>query len=243
MKSKLPKLIMLVVFTSLLFACNVDFVGIKGKGEIITKDITLDQHFSEIKTESGWRVKLVKSSENKITIRAHENLIEQLDNKIDDNRLTIGSKNNIQSGTREITLYYTEDLQLIKSSSGSTISSEDIFNQKEIKIEASSGSLVKLNLKVKQATVDVSSGANIKLKGTSIYFEGEASSGSRIYAENLKTKECKVKASSGAGIDIYNEGYLEASVSSGATIDYYGNPEKVSANESNSGGRIKHQEN
>jgi len=243
MKSKLTKICMLLIFVSLTVACKLDIVGIQGKGEIVTKDIEITESFSEIKTESGWRVKLVKSEENKITLKANQNLIEQLDTEVENNRLTIGSKNNIQSGTREIILYYKEDLHLIKSSSGSTISSEDYFNQKEIKIEASSGSLVQLNLKVKQATIDVSSGANINLKGTSIYFEAEASSGSRIDAEDLKTKECIVDASSGASIDIYNEGSIEASVSSGANIDYYGNPEKVSTNETNPGGRIKHKGN
>ena len=242
MKTKITKLLLLTMITTLVVACKFDISGIRGKGEVITKEITLDESFSEIKTESGWKVNLIKSDENKIVVKANENLIEQLDYYINNERLTLGSKNNIQSGTRELTLYYTENLSTIKSSSGSSIDSDDIFEQEEIKIDASSGSSIELELKVKKTIVDVSSGARVELEGTSIYFDGESSSGSRIDGKDLKTKECIVSASSGGNIDIYNEGSLKASASSGGNIDYYGNPEKVSTNESISGGNIDHEE-
>lgn len=242
MKNKITKILFLTFITSLLVACKFDISGIQGKGEVITKDITLNESFTELKTESGWKVHLIKSNENKLTIRANENLIDQLDYNISKDRLTLGSKNNIQSGTRELTLYYTENLVLLKSSSGSSINSEAILEQEKIMIDASSGSSIDVELKVKKTTVDASSGANIELEGTSIYFDGESSSGSRIDAKDLKTKECEVAASSGGNIDIYNEGSLKAKASSGGNIDYYGNPEKISIKESISGGNIDHEE-
>ncbi|HIB37206.1 head GIN domain-containing protein [Mesonia sp.] len=242
MKTKINKILLLFLASSMVVACKFDISGIRGKGEVVTKDIMLNESFTEVKTESGWKVQLVKSNENKIVVRANENLIEQLDYYINNERLTLGSKNNIQSGTRELTLYYTEDLNLIKSSSGSSVDSEDVLEQEHIIVDASSGSSIELQLKVKKTTVDVSSGAKVELEGTSIYFDGDASSGSRIKAKNLKTKECIVDASSGGNIDIYNEGSLKANASSGGNIDYYGNPEKVSTNESISGGNIDHEE-
>ncbi len=242
MKSKLTNIVMLVLFSSLVIACKFDVSGIRGKGEVVTKEISLNESFTEIKGESGWNIQLIKSSENKIVLNTNENLVEQLDYHINNNRLTLGSKNNINSGTREITLYYTENLVLVKSSSGSRIDSEEIFEQEEITVDASSGSSINLNLKTKKTTVDVSSGAKIELKGTSIYFNGDASSGGRINAKDLKTKECIVDASSGGNIDIHNEGSIKADVSSGGDIDYYGKPEKVSTKESISGGSIDYKE-
>ncbi|MAN28025.1 MULTISPECIES: head GIN domain-containing protein [Mesonia] len=238
MKFKLTKIVLLVMLSSLVVACNFDISGIRGKGEVITKEIPLNDNFTEIKGESGWNIQLVKSSENKIILNTNENLVEQLDYRINNNRLTLGSKNNISSGTREITLYHTESLVLVKSSSGSRIKSEDIFEQKEITVDASSGSSIELKLKVRKTTVDASSGAKVELEGTSIYFDGESSSGSSINAKELKTKECLVDASSGGNIDIYNEGSIKADVSSGGNIDYYGKPEKVSTKKSISGGSI-----
>ncbi|MBW2960612.1 head GIN domain-containing protein [Mesonia aestuariivivens] len=242
MRSKLTKIYLVLILSLVAVSCKFDISGIQGKGEIVTKNISLDDTFTEIKTESGWKVKLIKGKENKLEVRANQNLIEQLDYNIREQRLTLGSKNNIQSGTRQLTVYYTENLDLVKSSSGSTIEAKDTFEQENLEIDASSGSSIQLNLKVKKAIVDASSGARIELEGTSIYFEGESSSGSRIKAKKLKTKECDVKASSGGNIDIYNEGSLTAKASSGGNIDYYGNPEKISIHESISGGNIDHEE-
>lgn len=242
MLTTFTKIFMAIALLLLAISCKFDVSGIRGKGEVVTKEISLNESFTEIKGESGWDIQLIKASENKIVLHTNENLIEQLDYHINNERLTLGSKNNINSGTREITLYHTENLVLVKSSSGSRIDSEEIFEQEEITVDASSGSSINLNLKTKETTVDVSSGAKIELKGTSIYFNGDASSGGRIKAKDLKTKECMVDASSGGNIDIQNEGSLEADVSSGGNIDYYGKPEKVSTQESISGGSIDYKE-
>jgi hypothetical protein len=176
-------------------------------------------------------------------INANENLINQFHYYVEGGQLTIESKMNINSGTREVKLFYDSEINQIKTSSGTDLISKDVFEQEKLSLDASSGSEINLQLKTKNTVAECSSGAEINLEGTSIYFEGDASSGSEINAKKLKTKDCIVEASSGASIEIHNENSLKANVSSGGNIDYYGNPKKMNKKESVSGGNIEHKMN
>jgi len=238
MKKHTTKIILLAVIALIATSCKIDVSGIRGKGDVKQKTFTINEEFNKLYAKEGWEIELIPSSENKMVVNANENLISQLQYDVEGGQLTIESKKSINSGTREIKLYFTSEINSIKTSSGADVSSDNVFEQEKITLEASSGSEINLNLKTKNTMADCSSGAEISLEGTSIYFEGEASSGSEINAKKLKTKECIVEASSGASIEIYNEDTINADVSSGGNIDYYGSPQKIKQKKSISGGNI-----
>jgi len=238
MKKHTTQFILLAVISLIASSCKIDVSGIRGKGDVKQQTFTINEEFNQLYAKEGWEIELIHSSENKMMVNAHENLINELEYDMEGGQLTIESNKNINSGTREIKLYYSSELNSIKTSSGAAVSSYEVFEQEKITLDASSGSEINLQLKTKNTMADCSSGAEISLEGTTIYFEGEASSGSEINAKKLKTKECIVEASSGASIEIYNEDTINADVSSGGNIDYYGSPQKVKQKKSISGGSI-----
>ncbi|SEH77138.1 DUF4252 domain-containing protein [Epilithonimonas hominis] len=100
-------------------------------------------------------------------------------------------------------------------------------------LDVSSGVSVKMNLETKSLALEASSGSSIKLSGKADSGVYSASSGSSISAGDFVTKSAVVDASSGASVKINTTESLTASATSAASVQYRGNPSKVtkSANE------------
>jgi len=100
-------------------------------------------------------------------------------------------------------------------------------------LDVSSGVSVKMNLETKSLALEASSGSSIKLTGKADSGVYSASSGSSISAGDFVTKSAVVDASSGASVKINTTESLTASATSAASVQYRGNPSKVtkSANE------------
>ena len=240
MLTTLTKIVVTTAISLLILSCNVSFTnGVKGKGPVITKEISIEKSFNKIVAKNGWNVVLEKSSQSKITVKSHQNLIDIFDYKIADNTLTISAKKNIGSAEKkQIVVNYSENLSSIKTSSGIELTAQNSIEQEKIELDASSGSEILLKLKTASATIETSSGAEIKLSGTVINCSASASSGSEIEAKKLRTKIANLSASSGADIEMSVENTITASTSSGGSIDYYGKPSSENVKESTSGGNI-----
>ncbi|WP_121665780.1 head GIN domain-containing protein [Mesonia aquimarina] len=240
MLTTLVKIVVTTAISLLIFSCNVSFTnGVKGEGQVTTKEILIEKPFSKIVAKKGWDVVLEKSSTPKITVKSHQNLIDIFDYKIENNTLTVSSKKNIGSAEKkQIIINYSETLSSIKTSSGTELTANNIIEQEQVELIASSGSEILLELKTASATIETSSGAEINLSGTVINCSGSASSGSEIEAKKLRTKTANLSASSGADIEMSVENKITASTSSGGSIDYYGNPSSENVKESTSGGNI-----
>lgn len=94
-------------------------------------------------------------------------------------------------------------------------------------LEIESGSSLKINLDTNSLALDASSGSSIKLSGKADSGVYSASSGSSIAASDFITKSAVVDASSGASVKINTTEKITASASSAASIQYKGNPSKV----------------
>ena len=94
-------------------------------------------------------------------------------------------------------------------------------------LDVSSGVSVKMNLETKSLALEASSGSSIKLSGKADSGVYSASSGSSISAGDFVTKSAVVDASSGASVKINTTESLTASATSAASVQYRGNPSKV----------------
>lgn len=94
-------------------------------------------------------------------------------------------------------------------------------------LDVSSGVSVKMNLETKSLALEASSGSSIKLSGKADSGVYSASSGSSISAGDFVTKSAVVDASSGSSVKINATESLTASATSAASVQYRGNPSKV----------------
>ena len=228
------KVLIAVVLTLSLTACNIN-LGIKGNGNVVTEDRPVTENFNDIQASAGIEVYLTQGSENRISVEADENLLPYIVTDIKNEVLKISISENIRN-SKSMKVHVTFiDVKSIKASSGSEISSNSVIKSKQLSVISSSGAEIDLEIFSQDVTAEASSGADIKIIGKASTLTAKASSGSEVNAKELLTINCRAQASSGADISINTRDNLDTNVSSGASINYYGNPNSVNSNKSSSG--------
>jgi len=233
----ISKVIIVTIIGLLLSSCKMDinFSGIKGNGNVITKERSITEDFNTIKVSRGLNVYITQGNSQKLTVEADENLHDIIITEIAGNTLTVTTDKSIGKAAAKKVYITLKNIEYIKSSSGSNVMSTNVISTHELKLESSSGSDIELEVDVETLDCQSSSGGNVVLKGRTDNFYAEASSGSDIKAKNLKTVSAQAKASSGANIALNATEKLSAKASSGADIKYYGNPKIIEINNSVSG--------
>lgn len=248
----------LILGITILFAsCSINYTEkIKGEGEIISEQIMLDE-FNELQLQRGWDVILEPSTSNYMIVEANENLFEVFEYENKAGKLKVGASKQISNAdSKQITIYFTEKLSLLKASSGTEVSSPENLEFDNLELDMSSGAEVNLDLELFSLDLETSSGAKANLtvdaddvfidssSGSSatlglnaISTEAEASSGSRIDLEG-NTTEFMARTSSGARINSkeLTSKNVTAKASSGSSISVY--PVESFRAETSSGGDV-----
>ena len=199
--------------------------------------------FNGIDVSSGIDLYIRMGETEEVKIVANNDIIDKIITKVEGGVLKIYVKQNNWfnwSGNEKRKAYVTvKELKSIDASAGSDVKSENTLKGDDLKVSASSGSDLTLDLFCKNLKVDTSSGSDAKLSGKVKYLTASSSSGSDLDARNLESVICKVSVSSGSDATVNVSEELEASASSGGDIDYYGNPSVKNIDES-SGGDVSH---
>ncbi|VAW15459.1 FIG00652649: hypothetical protein [hydrothermal vent metagenome] len=197
--------------------------------------------FSGIQISSGIDLYLKMGDSEEVIVVADDDIIDDIITKVEDGVLEIYMKRKIWwwwNINRKV--YVTaKELNKLYASAGSDVESENTITDEELDIKVSSGSDVKMEVKVVKLKVKSSSGSDVKLTGIAKEFDADASSGSDIHAAGLKTENCRVEVSSGSDASVYVTNELYARASSGGDIRYSGNPEHKDIHESSGGGIYK----
>ena len=198
--------------------------------------------FEQVSVSSGISATLVKGSTNKVDIDAENIDLDKIQTEIKDDhlRVKIDQKwwsNLTKSRKRKVTvtITYTEELDYISSSAGSSVKSEGTINSDDLELSSSSGSTLKLDVNAGDVESDVSSGATMVLSGKTGDLDIDVSSGSSFRGGDLQSEDVTIDASSGASAQIWVTGDLDADVSSGASVRYKGNPGSTDIDKSSGG--------
>lgn len=230
--SKLTAILVLLLTTT---SCFIDgFTGIKGNGDVLSEERSINENFNSIKVQQGINLYLTQGSSVELNVEADENIIDLLMTEVRNGELKIYFEKNVNRATRNVYLTAT-DINKIAASSGASVKSENTIHGSSIELSSSSGSSIKLKVDAEEVRSATSSGAEMDLYGSTEYLSAKASSGSHIDAEDLKSQNALAKASSGANIDLNVSSSLTAKASSGGDIDYVGSPNDVNKDTSSGG--------
>jgi len=230
---KLSLVLFLLIGTT---SCMFD--GVRGDGEVVSKSRKISDDFVRIDASRGLDVYITKSKNISLEVEADENLHELIETEVKNGTLYITTTKNIYSASAKKIHLSVNHINAIHVNSGAEVYSENTFSTDKLVINASSGAHARMDLKVDELTCESSSGSEIRVAGETNYLIASSSSGSDIDAYELKSKTCKADASSGSDIHVYVTESFEGSATSGADIQYKGNPEEVNESD-NSGGNIR----
>jgi putative autotransporter adhesin-like protein len=194
--------------------------------------------FTSISVSEGIDVNLIKGNTPQAKIKVDNIDLEDVLTEVSGSTLKIHlDGNNHNNVDVNIDLTYVS-LESVKASSAADIKSSSVIEATDFKIEASSAADVILELKVSTLDVEASSAADVTVSGTANSQTVDISSASDYKAFELKCKSADISASSAADARVTAESSLEASASSGASIKYKGNPDKL-RERSSSGGSVR----
>lgn len=233
MKSIAKIIVLVVVFTSIT-SCML--TGVKGNQNVTTEDRTIKSDFDGIKVSQGINLFLIQGDELKISVETDENLQDILKTEVNKgNVLEVYFDEQVRKATAKNVYVTAKNINFLRTSSGASLTAEDVINSEAVQIETSSGSSIRVELLANDITSSSSSGSSIKVIGKTNNLTAKASSGSSIRAHRLEAEVVEAKASSGANIEVNALEELVASASSGGSIDYEGTPKKLVKNTSSGG--------
>ncbi len=220
----------------ILSSCNFNInTGENGNGNVVTQERNVTEDFTEVRGSAGLDVYLTQGDENKIVVEADENLQQYIETDVEDGKLHVTTSENIgHSKAKKIYVTFKE-LNSVEASSGAEVTGNSVIKSENLSLKSSSGAELKVDVFAKNLTAKTSSGADLIVSGKASTLKADASSGSELNAKELLVIDCNAEASSGAEVTVNVKDNLETNVSSGGSVNYYGNPVSLNSNESHSG--------
>ncbi len=234
------RLITAASVTLLFVSCHtkIDFSnGIDGNGNVVTQTRNVGNNFSKIEVKRGLIVTLEQSDSYSVEVEADENLQEHITVSVENETLIITSDKGIDEATAKTIHVKMPELTGIEATSGSSVSTRNVFTGTDVFVKSSSGSEADLNFEIDNIRCESTSGSSLEFRGKALTFKAVSSSGSSIDARDLMVNEVTAESTSGSDINVRPILSLNAKASSGSSIDYSGSPKSVSKEE-NSGGSV-----
>jgi len=197
--------------------------------------------FSAIHVSAGIALFLESGTQEKVTVEGKADEIDRIVTEVKNGTLHVYRKGKFGLNFdfhSDCEVHVTaKTLEGLDASSGSEVKASNSFSGNEIRVNASSGSEVTLDLQYDKVYADSSSGSEIHLSGQTKLLDVSVSSGSDIDACEMAAGVVHADASSGGEICVSAGSELHANASSGGDIEYDGNPATVDISKS-SGGRV-----
>lgn len=193
--------------------------------------------FDEIKVYDLINVELVKSDTQKAIITGDNINDVELISKNGVLKIRMRFGQNFEGNKTTVTLYYNA-INVIDANEGSYVSSEDVFQQRNIELRAQEGAIIKLKLDVQETKIKAVTGGDIELTGQVIDQDISLNTGGIFRGKTLESETTSVS------IKAAGEAYINASlladikIRAGGDVYIYGHPEQIKENKM-FGGRIQ----
>lgn len=196
--------------------------------------------FAAVSISGDINAELIKASAPRVEIKMIKGQETDLVTEVSSGELKVKIKNNSwgRNGAKaDVKIYYV-DIQELKASAGSNVSSREIIKASNLDVDASSGASIKFALEGTKIKVNGSSGSSITISGSCDTAKLRSSSGCRINTSACTIKNVEADASSGSHIDVWVTETIDADSSSGGMVKYKGEPKNKKLSANMSGGVI-----
>lgn len=190
----------------------------------IDKDLNA---FTQLDIEGYFKVKLVKGSNNHITIDGPSRLMEKVDIEEGGEELTLRLKphpNNYEGEPLDVVLSYNGSIEEIEASLGAELNCKEVLKAQRMDIAAHTGGILELDVETEDLEVKASTGGIITLNGKVDYQEVKVNTGGIYNAYQLQSNQIEVKANTGGIAHLQVEQKMDAEANTGGMINYRGNP-------------------
>ncbi len=220
-------------------------------------------NFKGIQASTGVKVVFTQAANSNVKVIADADKLQYVITKVEDGILKIYVENKDKRKSlsfKNLSINVSNPkLNSLKTTSGALFKTTNRISEKNINIDASSGSQIKGDFNIAQKTfIDVSSGSNVNVKlistdvdssvssGSYLSLDGftknlsiDISSGASAKAQNLKAQNVNVESTSGSNVSVFSTDNLKVRASSGGSVKYKGTPNIISDISKVSGGSLR----
>ena len=213
--------------------------GANVSGDDWKKDRTVSG-FSGLSVSSGIDVYLTQGNSEKLTFDVKGVDEDRVISEVKNGTLKLYIERKGFSGwnfgrNNYVKAYLTfKQLNNLQASGGADVFGKGTLSFKDLNLEASGGSDVKLDLKADELNVSVSGGADAVLEGSARTLNASGSGGADLDARKLTVDVCNANSSGGSDVYVNASKELTMKASGGSDIYYYGSAKVLS--QSKSGG-------
>jgi len=223
MKTIRLKILAFIFLSTIFFSCkessSTNDNTIHGSGRIVTHERTVDE-CNGILIKSVGNVYLTQGTSQSIRIEADDNIIEKVVTRKENGILVTG----LESGSySNITLKIYVSLKTIN----------------QLSIEGAGNIAVENPIEGDSIVASIIGAGNISLKGSDNFLNCRIDGAGNINAENFIAKKCTALVNGAGNCTVYVTEDLNATVIGVGTINYYGNPQRVTASVQGLGQIIK----
>ena len=181
------------------------FGEVVGSGNIITKEDQFSD-FTEVDAGSGFTVEISESGSYDVLVTADDNVMEYVEVSKSGGTLNVGVRWGIsfRSVTLEIRITMPE-INKIELSGGVQGKIEDFTS-------------------TNQLSIDLSGGSQLTGQGSTGELTVDASGGAQLHFADYLVRDAEIELSGGSQATINLDGILNADLSGGSQLYYYGNP-------------------
>lgn len=234
-KKQLLTLVLSVLAISFLAAQNWSWgKGIKGEGPIVKKEISVDQFNALTLTTSG-NVYLRQGSTRKVEVESHQNIIDNLERKVENGEWRIKFKENVR-GYEKLNFYITvpELTKAAISGSGNIVGQTPFRTSGTFATAISGSGDIKMEIEANSVEARISGSGDIALKGKAKGMKASISGSGNIDAYGLSAEDAEVSISGSGDVSLMAAENLDVRTSGSGDV-YYGGRPRVQARTSGSG--------
>lgn len=223
-------------FYSFLIILMILTASAKGQQEK-PDDIRKIYPFDRITVLGNINCELIKGDAGRIEIFTTNISPEKIITQLSGGKLQVRQQIGLFDGALIRVKVYYDTLYDIQASAGASISSEEVFDLKRLKLGANMGSIMKIHSRTQNLDVSSEQGSDVVLIGNTRRLEIDINTGGKVRAFDLQSELCNVEITAGGTAEVFASRELDTEVSLGGTVKYKGNPGDVYRN-TNLGGNI-----
>ena len=216
---------------------------IKGNGQV-KKETREVSAFTSLSSGGAMDVQIAYGNSNSISVEADENLLPYIETSVQDGRLTIRSKKNVNLKPRSKMVVHVSMTQItsLQQSGSGNINGEGAFkNDGKTDISISGSGNIKLSFdSFKDLELSTAGSGNMDLKGGSTNnIEAKISGSGNIDCLSISSNNVDVKISGSGNVKVYANNSIDAKISGSGNVFYKGKAQNIQSKVAGSGKVIK----
>ncbi|MDP4283645.1 MAG: head GIN domain-containing protein [Bacteroidota bacterium] len=212
---------------------------ITGDGHVKKENREVSE-FTSLASGGSMDIQIAYGNSNTITVEADKNLLPYIETSVEDGRLSIKSKKNVNLKTRSkivVNVSMTKISSLQQSGSGNINGKGEFTNEGETTISTSGSGNIDLTFGTfKNLALNISGSGNMNLKGGATNnIDAKISGSGNIDCLNISSNDVNVKIAGSGNIKVFAQNSIDAKISGSGNVFYKGNATNIKSKVAGSG--------